>query len=283
MRIANYNEFDSELDADGFQEETTPADQPTGEAGSLTETPLFQHYVSSILAGDRPACRRVVEQAAECGVEAEKLLLEICWPAAISVRQLYRDSKISLAAEHMASRLNRATVDRLTGQLPMRQDIGRRALICCGGAEGEELGGQLVADLFEASGFEVKFLGGGVPHDEVNHMIGLWRPHLAVMFATLPTEMPEVRKLIDHLREHGSVPNLQVMCCGGIYERAPGLAEEVGADLVAGDLGDAVEVAISNPTRKATAQQQTVGRHRRDRVAREKEQQRSERRLRRAA
>jgi hypothetical protein len=60
---------------------------------------------------------------------------------------------------------------------------------------------------------------------------------------------------------------MQVMCCGGIYKRAEGLAEEIGADLYAPDGAAAVKIAAANPTRKATVEQQTVGRTRRIRKA----------------
>ena len=48
------------------------------------------------------------------------------------------------------------------------------------------------------------------------------------------------------------------MCCGGIYKRAEGLADEIGADLYAPDAHSAVEVANANPSKKATVDQQTV-------------------------
>ena len=57
------------------------------------------------------------------------------------------------------------------------------------------------------------------------------------------------------------------MCCGGIYKRAEGLAEEIGADLYAPDAASAVATANEQPTRKATVDQQTVGRTRRLRKA----------------
>jgi hypothetical protein len=76
-----------------------------------------------------------------------------------------------------------------------------------------------------------------------------------------------VRKLIDYLREVNSCPAMQIMCCGGIYKRAEGLAEEIGADLYAPDAAEAVKIANANPDRKATVDQQTVGRTRRIRKA----------------
>src|SRR5205823_10371545 len=127
--------------------------------------------------------------------------------------------------------------------------------------------GQSCAGLFEAEGWNVRFAGGGVPEDEVLKLIGEFRPDLLVMFATLPGNVPAVRKLVDYLREVNSCPDMQVMCCGGIYKRAEGLAEEIGADLYAPDAAEAVSVANQDPQRKATVDQQTVGRMRRIRKA----------------
>src|SRR5436190_745801 len=86
-------------------------------------------------------------------------------------------------------------------------------------------------------------LARGVPNDEVLKLIGDHRPDLLVMYGTLTSAVPAVRKLIDYLREVNSCPDMQVMCCGGIYKRAEGLAEEIGADLFAPDAPTAVSVA----------------------------------------
>lgn len=237
---------------------------------NLAETPLLEHYVQALLVGDRPKNRELLEKAAQCGVGARQLLLELCWPSQEAIRELYKQHKISLASHHMATRLNRATVDRICGSLPMEASNGRKVLLICGDNEPEELGGQITADLFEAAGFEVKFLGGGIPNDEVLHILGHWRPDILCLFATMPQDMPAVRKLIDYLRDVNSQPNLQVMCCGGIYKRAEGLADEIGADLFARDAEDAVRIATENRQKRATVDQQTVGRTRRIRKAQAK-------------
>jgi methanogenic corrinoid protein MtbC1 len=106
-----------------------------------------------------------------------------------------------------------------------------------------------------------------VPNDEILKLIGEHRPDLLVMYGTLPSAVPNVRKLIDYLREVNSCPDMQVMCCGGIYKRAEGLAEEIGADLFAPDAATAVRTADENPAKRATFDQQTVGRTRRIRKA----------------
>lgn len=228
---------------------------------------LSNLYLEPLLAGHRPACRNIIEKALEQGIAADELLVDLIWPTMEKIQALYKEDRISISSLNMATRLNRMLTDQLVARLERRPSNGRKVLIFCGNAEPEELGGQICADLFEADGWDVRFAGGGVPDDEILKLIGDERPNLLCMFATLPSQMPSVRKLIDYLREVNACPHMQVMCCGGIYKRAEGLAEEIGADLYAPDAHQAVEVARANPTRKATVDQQTVGRTRRIRKA----------------
>jgi methanogenic corrinoid protein MtbC1 len=228
---------------------------------------LGQRYIEPLLAGDRAACRGIIEEQLEGGLAAFDLLNRLVWPTMERLQELYRDDRVSISALNMATRLNRSITDQLCARLPRNPSNNKKVLIFCGNAEPEELGGQICADLFESDGWRVKFAGGGVPDDEVLQLIGDTRPDLLLMFATLPGAVPAVRKLIDYLREVNSCPDMQVMCCGGIYKRAEGLAEEIGADLYAADAAEAVRVANEDPARRATVDQQTVGRMRRIRKA----------------
>jgi len=228
---------------------------------------LQQKYLEPLLAGERDACRKVIDDAIEGGAVAYELLTELIWPTMELIQSLYREDRINISSLNMATRLNRTITDQLCSRLTRKASKDRKVLIFCGNDEPEELGGQICADLFEADGFQVRFAGGGVPEDEVLKLIGEIRPDLLVMFGTLPSGVPAVRKLIDYLREVNSCPDMQILCCGGIYKRAEGLAEEIGADLFAPDAATAVQTANEHPTRKATVDQQTVGRTRRIRKA----------------
>jgi methanogenic corrinoid protein MtbC1 len=234
---------------------------------NLSSSKLIEIYLEPLLAGDRVACRSLMDKALENGVEPYDLLNNLIWPTMELLQSLYREDRISISTLNLATRLNRSLTDQLCGRLARKATNDRKVLIFCGDDEPEELGGQICAELFEADGWTVRFAGGGVPHDEVLKLIGDVRPDLLVMFGTLPSGVPMVRKLIDYLREVNSCPDMQVMCCGGIYKRAEGLAEEIGADLYAPDAAQAMTIANDHPTRKATADQQTVGRSRRIRKA----------------
>lgn len=232
-----------------------------------TAAKLSEVYRETLIKGDRQFCRQIIEQALANGFEAYQLLNELVWPTMERIQELYREDRINVAALNMSTRLNRSITDQLCAKLTQKPANNKNVLIFCGNDEPEELGGQICADMFEADGWSVKFAGGGVPEDEVLKLIGDVRPDLLMMFGTLPSGVPAVRKLIDYLREVNSCPEMQVMCCGGIYKRAEGLAEEIGADLYAPDAACAVAIANEHPTRKATVDQQTVGRTRRIRKA----------------
>jgi len=228
---------------------------------------LSRLYLEPLLVGDRTECRQIIEAAASGGLDSQTLLTQLIWPIMERLQGLYRDDRISVSSLNLATRLNRSITDQLCGKLIRKDPNGKKVLIFCGDDEPEELGGQICADLFEAEGYTVRFAGGGVPEDEVLKLIGDLRPELLVMFGTLPSGVPTVRKLIDYLREVNSCPHMQIMCCGGIYKRAEGLAEEIGADLYAPDAAEAVSIASEQSGRKATVDQQTVGRTRRIRKA----------------
>lgn len=235
-------------------------------AANLTNA-IQESYIESLITGDRVAARLLIDNLLNAGHSAYDLLNGLIWPVMETVQAGYRDDRINSSQLNLATRLNRAITDTLTSKLDRAESNGKRVMIFCGNDEPEELGGQICADLFECAGWEVRFAGGGVPEDEVLSMIGAYQPDLLVMFGTLPSGVPAVRKLIDYLREVNSCPNMQVMCCGGIYKRAEGLSEEIGADLYAPDAADAVRVASESPARRANVEQQTVGRMRRIRKA----------------
>src|SRR5438874_13161969 len=228
---------------------------------------LSQAYLDALLTGDRANTRRVIEAAAGNGLSANELLNNLIWPTMELLQALYRDDRISISNLNLATRLNRNTTDQLCASMPRGASNGKKVLIFCGDDEPEELGGQICADLFECDGWTVRFAGGGVPEDEVLALIGTERPDLLVMFGTLPSGVPAVRKLIDYLREVNSCPEMQVMCCGGIYKRAEGLPEEICADLYAPDPQSELKIANLHATKRATVDQQTVGRTRRIRKA----------------
>ena len=209
----------------------------------------FKEYAMYLFAGRRAEAREVIMRAHDRGIHASKLLKYVIWPAMEEIERLYRADHISLIQEHMATRINRVVADQLQGYLARKPKTGRRMIVTCGDGESEELGAQIVADLFEAEGWHVWFLGSGVPNDEILHLVGKVKPDVLCIYGAKPTGVPNIRKLIDLIRAVGVCNDMQVLVTGGVFRRADGLADEVKADLYAADIEGAMKTTAEHPVR----------------------------------
>ncbi len=223
-------------------------------------------YIGPLLTGNRTACREFVLGRLQSVEDPARLYHELLWPAMERVEKLYRADRINTATEHLATRINRSIADQLQPSLRRSEPNGRRILIACADGEPEELGAQMCADLFESRGWEVYFLGGGVPNDEILNLVGQLRPDILVIFGTQPSGVPSVRRLVDLIREIGVNPTMNVMVSGGVFNRADGLWKEVNADLMAKTAYQAIAVAeASKPKEVAAAAPGPVKKRRRRR------------------
>jgi methanogenic corrinoid protein MtbC1 len=224
---------------------------------------IVERLFEKLITGDRTGARAIVEETAEAGVTSEELAHTVYWPALDMVSSLYRADQLSRLGHHYATRLLRSLVDQAQARYEQKADRSRTILMFSGSSEADELAGQLVADLIEADGYELWFGGGGVAADEVLAEVGARNPDVLLMFASAPSDAPHIRKLIDTIRGIDAHPGLQIVVGGGVFNRAEGLAEEIGADLWARDPRELLERLTSEPERRATPDQRTVGRHRR--------------------
>jgi len=206
---------------------------------------ITQRYLDNLLDGDRNACRGVLGEALQTGMPANTVYTDLFWPVMQEIETRYRENQIDQITQNMATRVNRTLVDQLQSKLPRRDLRGWKMILVCANDEPEELGAQMCADLFESDGWEVKFLGGGVPNDEVLQLIGNERPHMLFIYGTKPSGCPDVRKLIDMSREIDSCPGMQILVSGGVFNRAEGLWEEIGADMFAATAKEALDIALS--------------------------------------
>ena len=204
---------------------------------------MLERYLRPLLAGDRVACRTFVTEYLASADDTTQVYFDLLWPAMEHVDKLYRGDRINTAVENMATRINRAVADQAALQLQPEERNGRKMLICCADGEPEELGAQMCADLFEARGWEVYHLGGGVPNDEILHLTGQLRPDVLLIFGTQPSGVPGVRRLIDLIREVGATPTMNIIVSGGVFNRAEGLWREVNADLLARTAREALPLA----------------------------------------
>ncbi len=229
----------------------------------MSKQVLVERFFETLISGHRFAARGIVEECFAKNHSAEKIVDKLFWPAIEMIHTVYRADQLSMVSHHYATRLLRMLADQMQLRLEQRERRGQSVLLVCGPNEHDELQGQLAADALEADGYDVYFAGGGVANDEIVNQIGELEPHALVMYGSTPQDLPYIRQLIDELREIGTCPDTQIVVGGGVFNRAEGLAEEIGADLWAKTPGELVSAMTAEPERRASADQRTVGRRRR--------------------
>jgi len=223
---------------------------------------ISERLFHALASGQRAGARDIVAECIREGMQAEEIAHELFWDVLQQVADLHRQDQLSTLSYNYATRLLRSLVDQLHAGYERRPGRSKRVLLFTGDAEADEIGGHLMADLLEADGYEVFFGGGGVARDEVLAEVGERRPDTLLMFASAASDAPDIRVLIDTIRGVGACPEMQILVGGGVFNRAEGLAEEIGADAWARDPLEGLEILEFEPERRATPEQRTVGRNR---------------------
>jgi methanogenic corrinoid protein MtbC1 len=204
---------------------------------------VLEKYLDALLEGDRTACRTVIEEALQRGTPANQVYMKIIWPVMAEIDKLYRQHTIDSAQEAFATRINRTIVDQLQNKLPRKQTKSKKIVVCSNRSDSAELGAQMISDLFESDGWETRHLGGSVNNDDILTFVHSYRPDILLIYGTEAQGAPDIRRLIDTVRKVDAFPEMKIMLSGGIFDRAEGLWEEIGADMYAPTAGEAVKIA----------------------------------------
>ncbi len=217
---------------------------------------LVERLFEALVNGDRGQARSIVEEAIAGGAGPALVLTNLFWPTHELIDRMHRADQLSRIGYHLSTRMLRVLIDQTAARLPRQVANGKTVFACCGTAEGEELGAQIAVDMLEASGFRVTFGGGGIPADEILAHVQESQPSYLVMFCSAAADLPGVRQLVDQLREISACKKTQIAVGGGVFNRAEGLADEIGAKLHAGSPLELVQLLI-NPERFLTLRAET--------------------------
>jgi len=193
----------------------------------------LERLLDRLMAGDRHACRELIREFLDEGHEAADAMHRLLWPACALLDDLSRRDQIAPIHHHCGTVLLSQLAQRLECALGRNPARGVGLLVSSGPGATEELAAELFSGLAEADGFETVFLGGGCESDDLYREIGLRKPRFFVSFAASGPDAPRLRRLIDSVRSHQPVAGLRIGVGGGVFRRAPGLADEIGADFAA--------------------------------------------------
>jgi methanogenic corrinoid protein MtbC1 len=194
--------------------------------------PAHGVFLHAILSGERRAAVSVVREWLASGRTIEDVYVNLVQEALARIGRLWEANRISVADEHLATAIVQYVLAQLYEQLPSCPV--RRGNMVVTGVEGEfhQVGAHIVADLLEADGWNVHFLGANVPAAGILHQVKAHEARVVGISATMLVSLPAVRRLIADLTRV-IVPAPYVIVGGAAFRSADTAWRDVGADAFA--------------------------------------------------
>ena len=158
-----------------------------------------KRYLNALLEGDEGGAASAVMSVVTAGASIPEVYVRILTPAMKRMGELWRENKISIAQQKLATEITLNQMDKLRSLGVTKQKSPYRALVCCVTGEMHSTGARMAADLFRLEGWSVDFLGADVPAEDIVAMVKNRRPHLLALSVTMKPNLKYVRTLLAAL------------------------------------------------------------------------------------
>jgi MerR family transcriptional regulator, light-induced transcriptional regulator len=204
---------------------------------------VLDRYLAALLVGaGREALELLVEDALAEGVPVPSLYVEVVQPAQYEIGRLWKEGRITVAQEHLATDVARSALGLLQAHLPSEPSNGTQVVVGCVEGEHHDLGARMVADLLAMAGFDVHFLGANVPARDVVDFVESRAPRLLALSATVGAGIGRLRETIAAVRR-AAARRVHIAVGGQLLLRRPKLIRSLGGDVYARDAREMVAVA----------------------------------------
>lgn len=177
--------------------------------------PEFRAYLTALLAGERSRCAAILAKRLEEGASIRDLYEALFRKALYEVGDLWEANKISVAAEHMATAITEGLMNGLYDQVVSARRTGRKAVIASVADEQHQVGGKMVADVFETKGWDSYYLGADIPAGELVRLIRDIQPDVAGLSMSLYFHLDSLKKTLRQIRDR--FPGLPVIVGGQAF------------------------------------------------------------------
>jgi methanogenic corrinoid protein MtbC1 len=198
-------------------------------------------YIEAVLGGHRTAALNVALELLRRGLSVPDVYTRLLQAALYEVGRRWELNEISVSTEHMATAITQFVVSHLYLHLDIPDRKHGNAIVT--GVQGElhQLGANMVADVLEADGWNVRFLGTQMPHNEIMKAVEEHEPRLIGISTTMLFNLSHVADLVELIRASSGV-DTRIIVGGGAFRHNNGAWRDVGADGLGRDLRQTVDM-----------------------------------------
>lgn len=162
---------------------------------------LYEKYFQAILGGDKKRCTAIVKDLLDKDISLYSLYLDLFQRSLYQVGKLWETNQISVATEHMATAITETLLSLAYPKIFSAEHKGKKAVVSCLVNEYHQIGGKMVADIFELNGWDGYFLGANTPVDDLLDMIRGKQPDILALSVSIYFNMDSLYNTLEHIRE----------------------------------------------------------------------------------
>jgi MerR family transcriptional regulator, light-induced transcriptional regulator len=184
----------------------------------ITES-MYQEYLTLLLDGNRRECARIVQQLLDRNIEIKALYTDLFQKSLYEVGRLWEFNKISVAKEHLVTAISEGLLNlvypRLFDRAVSDSENDKKVVISCAANEFHQVGGKMVADIFELNGWDSQFLGANTPVDHMLAHIQDEKPDLVGLSVSVYFNMQTLKAGLAAIR--GNFQHLDILVGGQAF------------------------------------------------------------------
>ncbi len=186
----------------------------TPSAAEITEH-VFQRYTEALITGDRSRCAAVFDDLLAAGVAFKNIYQALIQRSLYEVGERWERNEISVASEHLATAVTEGLMNRIYARIMPPPANGRKVVITSVENELHQVGGKMVADIFEMHGWDSYYLGANVPTNELARFIADIRPDLLGLSLSVYMHLAVLNTMLDTLTRR--FPKLPILIGGQAF------------------------------------------------------------------
>ena len=165
-------------------------------------------FLNSLLVGNIGECHKIVKEFRKSNSSIIVLYEKIFKDSLYTIGKMWEYNKISVAIEHMSTSIIEGLMNELLPEIISLERKNKKVIVSCVENEEHQVGGKMVADIFEKNSWDTQYLGANTPMVELVRFCDLVKPDLICLSLSVYTNIQVLLKEITQLRIVTNVPIL---------------------------------------------------------------------------
>ena len=176
---------------------------------------LYKNYLNSLLEGERAACTRIVQELVDQKIDLKHLYTDLFQKSLYAVGELWESNKITVAKEHLATAITEGLLNLAYPQIFEGPRGSKSVVISCSANEYHQVGGKMVADIFEMNGWNGYFLGANTPVEQLLSFVDEVKPDLVGLSLSIYFNSQSLKNCVEALNTE--FPSLDTIVGGQAF------------------------------------------------------------------